>query len=225
MTFLFQMSVTDLPAYWKKPPASINVNLYKKVRDIDFGRQIQRDCFTSNSSSSNIDNRCRDLLNTLQNDGLNVVASSLFCGEENFRCNECSYEDGLRDELKDYNYQLLYDPSNINSIADLKARASEFVRNLPKEPIILKRINTLTIDQSNSKWWNIFRSGRITASNLKDVCCMRLERPSVSLIKKICYPSVKAFSTAATRYGKKNEDKAVDQLFQSVKHLHENLRK
>ncbi|XP_021695388.1 uncharacterized protein LOC110675244 [Aedes aegypti] len=31
-----KMSVTDLPAYWKKPPESINVNLYKKGTDQPF---------------------------------------------------------------------------------------------------------------------------------------------------------------------------------------------
>lgn len=222
------MSVTDLPAYWKKPPASISDNLYKKVRDIDFGRQIHWKFFTNNSSTSSSNtSRCRDLLNTLQTDELNVAAASLFCGEENmdFSCTDCAYETEMEADLKDYNLQLLYDPLNTDTEAELKERASAFIRNLPKDPAMLKRIDTLTTSQSDSKWWNMFRSGRITASNLKDVCNTRLERPSVSLIKKICYPSEISFSTAATRYGKKNEDKAVDQLYHSVKHLHINLQK
>nr|XP_029720701.1 uncharacterized protein LOC115262437 [Aedes albopictus] len=37
-----KISVTDLPAYWNKPPANVQSNLYKKIKDISFGRKIKR---------------------------------------------------------------------------------------------------------------------------------------------------------------------------------------
>ncbi|XP_055526917.1 uncharacterized protein LOC129719548 [Wyeomyia smithii] len=73
-------------------------------------------------------------------------------------------------------------------------------------------------------WWNVFRSGRVTASNTKDVCSTQISRPSVSLFERICYPNETTFSTPATMYGKKNKEKAIDQLYRAVQHLYQNLR-
>lgn len=160
-------------------------------------------------------------------DGLQVAATSLFCGEENmnFICAACVYETEVNEELMDYNLQLLYDSSDNSTVLELRARASAYIRNLKSDSALLKKIDMLTAAQSDSKWWNIFRSGRITASNMKDVCSTQVGRPSLSLIKKICYPNEQKFSAAATKYGKIHEEKAVDQLFQSVQHLHKNLQK
>ncbi|XP_062565489.1 uncharacterized protein LOC134227827 [Armigeres subalbatus] len=37
-----KFSVTDLPAYWNKPPRVPEQNLYKKMKDISFGRKVRR---------------------------------------------------------------------------------------------------------------------------------------------------------------------------------------
>ncbi|XP_065087640.1 uncharacterized protein LOC135709264 [Ochlerotatus camptorhynchus] len=142
-----KLSVTDLPAYWRKPPASISDNLYKKVRDIDFGRRIQKNILSINPLSC-YESRCRDLLSVLQADGLNVTAASLYCGEINmdYCCANCSYATNLREQLDDYNLQLLHDPLNMQSIAELRERAFEYIQNLPSDPAMLKRIDDLTAE-------------------------------------------------------------------------------
>ena len=64
----------------------------------------------------------------------------------------------------------------------------------------------LTKDQANSKVWFQLRAGRVTASNLKAVCCTKPEKPSVSLVMTICYPELKKFRSRATTWGCKHEN-------------------
>ena len=55
---------------------------------------------------------------------------------------------------------------------------------------------------TNNKWFR-FRAGRISPSVAKDVCSTKIEKPSISLVKKICY--CQDFRTIATSWGIKNE--------------------
>ena len=50
--------------------------------------------------------------------------------------------------------------------------------------------------QSKCHLWGIHQAGRITASNMKSVLCTSCDKPSLSLIKKLCYPEVYKFSNA-----------------------------
>lgn len=50
------------------------------------------------------------------------------------------------------------------------------------------KIEELTRLQSQSKEWFLYRSGRITASRVKDVCSVKTYNSNISLIKSICYP-------------------------------------
>ncbi|XP_062541141.1 uncharacterized protein LOC134209174 [Armigeres subalbatus] len=158
-SILEKKEITDLPAYWKKPPTSISENLYKKVRDIDFGKQIQRAYYaTTPSTSTNYDFICRNLLSSLQMDGINVASTTLFCGEKQmaFSCTICTHESELKNDLKNYNFQLLYDPLNKSTIEQLQKVAAEFIRNFTSDPDLLMKIDKLTADQSDSKWNGMF---------------------------------------------------------------------
>ncbi|XP_062541385.1 uncharacterized protein LOC134209411 [Armigeres subalbatus] len=220
-----KLSVTDLPAYWKTPPTSITTDLYKKVRDIDFGRKIRRihPCRRSDSSSGT---RQVALLEAIQKDNLNVAAVMQFCGEAdfNFKCSTCAENDRIAEGLESYNlrslFQQLYSSENL---PNLRRIADDVYRNLRRDPEKLKAIESVTQEQSHCKWWLFFRSGRITASILKEVCHTSILKPSITLIRKICYPEIVEFSTPATRYGKKHEDEAVNELYYAVSELHNNL--
>lgn len=59
-------------------------------------------------------------------------------------------------------------------------------------------ISVLTCNQSTSRWWIRYRSGRITASIFRKTLRTQLEKPSVSLIKQICYPEAMAFKSEPT---------------------------
>ena len=56
-----------------------------------------------------------------------------------------------------------------------------------------------TRGQSSKKSWFAFRSGRLTASLIRNAVKTNHALPSQSLIKKICYPELYSFSTKATR--------------------------
>ena len=57
-----------------------------------------------------------------------------------------------------------------------------------------------TRGQAGNKTWFCHREERITASNLKSVVKTNQSMPSVSLIKRICYPKAFKFTTESTRY-------------------------
>lgn len=68
-----------------------------------------------------------------------------------------------------------------------------------------------------------FRAGRITASSLKAACTTNVTDPSVSLIKKICYPDNK-LNTAAVKYGRNNEAAALESYKSLAAQHHANVR-
>lgn len=61
-------------------------------------------------------------------------------------------------------------------------------------------IEVETKAQASSRVWFEQRAGRITASKFKSACHTNPEKPSISLVKAICYPAAHQFSSAATRY-------------------------
>ncbi len=64
--------------------------------------------------------------------------------------------------------------------------------------------------QSKSKNWYMQRAGRVTASNAKGCFTTSIENPSVSLVKKICYPDVYKFTSKTTAWGCEHEAAARD---------------
>ena len=66
-------------------------------------------------------------------------------------------------------------------------------------------VEIATREQSKSKEWFRFRSGRITASRFKAVCKTSVEKPSQSLSKSICYPESTKFTNDATTWGCQHE--------------------
>ena len=80
----------------------------------------------------------------------------------------------------------------------------------------IENIEMMTRGQSSCKEWFQYRAGRITASKLKAVCSTNIDKPSVSLLKAICYAQDKTFKTAATEWGIANEKVALGKYRQSV---------
>ncbi|KAG0435465.1 hypothetical protein HPB47_018463 [Ixodes persulcatus] len=58
---------------------------------------------------------------------------------------------------------------------------------------------------------------------MKSECSTSVEKPSLSLIKRICYPEEHKFSTPATRWGLDHEDEAVQCYVGRVKGAHANF--
>lgn len=66
-----------------------------------------------------------------------------------------------------------------------------------------------TRGQSKCKLWYEQRAGRITASVLQKVLHTDFSKPSVSLLKSICYPHATKFFSVACEYGQQHEADAL----------------
>lgn len=59
--------------------------------------------------------------------------------------------------------------------------------------------------------WFLQRAGRMTVSKFKLVCKTDKIKPSLSLIKSVCYPTKVSFITNETLWGISHENKAVEE--------------
>ena len=85
-------------------------------------------------------------------------------------------------------------------------------------------IECKTREQSKSKVWFKYRAGRITASRMKAACRTKLDNPSRSLIKAICYPESALFATKATNWGCEHEQCARDEYVKYTSQNHDNFK-
>lgn len=173
------------------------------------------------------DSEIEELLTAIQNDGVSVVAMSGFCGDSNlnFSCDSCTKEDELLKRFEQYNLSRLYGTEFVGeSLEKLRWRACNIYLNLRKDQQTILDIELHTAAQSDGNLWSVLRIGRITASIFKDVLRTNLFHPSITLLKKICYPESCVFSTPSVKYGKQHEQRAIDELYQLVNNLHVNLR-
>ncbi|XP_074039917.1 uncharacterized protein isoform X1 [Leptinotarsa decemlineata] len=82
-------------------------------------------------------------------------------------------------------------------------------------------IEVKTQGQRTSEEWYRQRTGRITASVFKDVCKTSLKKPSLSLIKLICYPQ--KICTKQMKWGIEHEETAINKYHESMIEKHENF--
>ena len=86
-----------------------------------------------------------------------------------------------------------------NNIFLSYAVTDEQTRNLERD----------TRHQSASKLWFSHRAGRITSSVFKQCVSTNIEKPSVSLLRKVCYPLSQTFHATATKWGCDHEKDAI----------------
>ena len=88
-----------------------------------------------------------------------------------------------------------------------------------------KTIEQETRAQSKSRRWFLYRTGRVTASNFKAAAKTNSEAslPSISLIKRVCYPEIYKFYSSATSWGIDHEGQALEQYSERKSSLHMNL--
>lgn len=192
--------------------------MYKKVRDIQFGPRVTRhyDVVEPPTGQEVI-----NFLDKVQQHNKTIAVMQSFCGSEDFKCNSCEENDSFQCEFKDYDLRNLYDPGlrNETEAAREIALLNAF-ENMAFDHDKLARIEEITRKQSETKLWKVFRFGRITASNLREVCGTDSTKPSLSLLKKICYEV--NIKTAALQYGKEKEAEAFECLFQQISSSHQN---
>lgn len=149
-----------------------------------------------------------------------------FCGTGSFVCDPCVENNAIEKELAAYDLRNMYNKTfRTNTEQERQRLVGDTFNGLAKEEEQLSKITQLTVLQSASKHWSAFRTGRITASILKDVCRTSVAKPSLSLIRKICYAEKNSVQTLPMRYGRDKEHIAFERLFEAHKHCHVNPRK
>ena len=119
----------------------------------------------------------------------------------------------------------LYSTKNTKlSWQKLSVKRQEIIDKLVITECDAQTIEMKTKSQYKSRTWFNYRTGRITSSNMKAVCHTNVDKPAVSIIKKICYPSTHIFSTPATQRGKIQEIIAKNQYIAEVQNDHDNLK-
>lgn len=92
----------------------------------------------------------------------------------------------------------LYNPTaSTLEYSELLDRARE--TSITVTEVMASNVERCTRGQCHSEKWFMFRAGRVTASNMKAVCATDPLNPSLSLLKKICYPTQFSIQTEATK--------------------------
>ncbi|KAG0428508.1 hypothetical protein HPB47_024511 [Ixodes persulcatus] len=110
-----------------------------------------------------------------------------------------------------------------DTLDKLIERADAFFASFSVSAAMVKFAEATTRAQSKCPKWYTYRAGRITASTMKSVCSTSVEKPSLSVLKRICYPEDNKFSTPATRLGLDHEEEAVQSYVGKLKSAHANF--
>ena len=117
----------------------------------------------------------------------------------------------------------LYDPNF------LKLGYHELLQKCVSVSIVVSPNMTLSVEretkqQSKSKLWFKYRSGRVTASKMKSVCHTDPAKPSQTLIKQICYPQSFTFRSRPTDWGCTHEQSALNRYERRMTASHTSLK-
>ena len=156
-----------------------------------------------------------------------VPESSIFTSLIDEEYNTSATEDASEDDTNVLPEPItsLFDPCSINySEAEFKETCSKSFTDYCYEnsQIIFDHLTSVTLTQALNKNWKFHQSGWITASHFHEACHLKLDRESRSFVEKIMEYK-KIFSTAATRYGTKNEDKAREEYKKEMLKYHHNF--
>nr|XP_054928796.1 uncharacterized protein LOC129385755 [Dermacentor andersoni] len=105
----------------------------------------------------------------------------------------------------------------------LVSRAEEFLKEMVITEDMVQHVEAVTREQSKCAKWFAFRAGRVTASVMKSVCRTNVDYPSISLLRRICYPEKNKFSSEATDWGLKHESAALSKYQANAVQCHNNV--
>lgn len=102
-------------------------------------------------------------------------------------------------------------------------KCDEIFRKLTISEQAINSIERRTRSQALSAKWFTFRTGRVTASTLYDVCHTKLESPSLALVKRICNPERQKLTVPSVRYGRMKEVEALAKYREVMHELHDSI--
>ncbi len=89
----------------------------------------------------------------------------------------------------------------------------------------IKQIAEFTTEQSKSKLWYSQRAGKISASKAKACVSTSVQKPSISLIRSVCYPDLYKFSCKETAWGCTHEKQALANYEQIIGKKHDSFKR
>ena len=223
--------LTEEPAYWKLPSA-VKAAKYLPAAEIDFTsaktkkRKLDALVNDGSSVSSSIP----------QSKAPKIVPEPTDAELKTFysQMNATGTRPALLSVVPEYCHQFktshpdnilpplltdLYNPQySTLSYPDLLKKCSDVQLTITQEEA--DNVEKATRAQASSKQWFRFRSGRITASKMKNVCRTNPDQPAQSLIQSVCYPESCRFSTAATKWGCSHEGEARQAYVERMKEHH-----
>ncbi|XP_013382110.1 uncharacterized protein LOC106152913 [Lingula anatina] len=200
-----ETTVTDVPAYWMAPSSSNLKDPFHRIVDMDLqsatkkrktGDLRRKESTSMDDFSSPTKNEMDSFIQGYQSDVSN--ASILAINPEfahTFKPKALLGQWPVDlSSLKDTNFH----NSNIDDILAHTAGISIAVTEAEAAHVELH-----TRDQCKSTHWRKYRLGRITASQLYSAVHTDIDKPSMSVVKSVCYPQY--FSSASTEWGIKKE--------------------
>ena len=103
---------------------------------------------------------------------------------------------------------------------ELLEKAKECFMQLSVTVKQAQRVEELTKTQIKSRSWFAYRAGRITASRFRAVVHTNLSKPSLSLVKSICYPYYNQFTSKYTEWGCQHEEEAIKEYTRKMNTLY-----
>ncbi|XP_050505806.1 uncharacterized protein LOC126884063 [Diabrotica virgifera virgifera] len=191
------VACTDVKSTWPVPTQSGTHPI--EAASLDWGKVIEEKNYKEIPPMD--DSEMLDLLQELQNSNCDAV---LMRHVEPF-ASQLSDENNEKVSIPVlFNvYHKKYEKMPLDDLIQLGMKCKmEVTQNIRRE------IEDKTQDQRKCAEWYRQRTGRVTASIFKDVCRTNVEKPSLSLIKSICYP--RKISTRAIRWGINHEQLAID---------------
>lgn len=196
-------TVTDVPAYWKIPSAINKVHgevAYKMDFTSAKAQRIALDrVINDNSPMPGLRTRASRHIPQATLDDL----SSLLPVLHKHRA-VCMSTAVMPKPLKD----CLRDPQFDHAPLSVLLQHCETVKDIAavtKEQADI--ISTHTKQQHKSSAWYGVRAGRVTASAMHAVVVFNIEKPAVSTVRKLCYPTA-LLTTQDTRWGIEHEETA-----------------
>lgn len=206
---------TEKLSVWPVPPQK-NVEMLR-VRDMNLAgkKSQQRDLSQVHAPSLKENNQLDAFLTELQNLDINPAICLLM---DPFASRMVTNElETLPPSLDNF-----YSPDlQGKSYEELLGLSQNIEMTIHKEQIDI--IEAATREQAENNTWFKYRAGRITASRFKAVCRTNIEKPSLTVIKGVCYPQKVIFYSKQTSYGIKHEKNALEEYKEHMSGEHTNF--
>ena len=221
-----QQSCTSLPCAWL-PPSFRSVE-YLSVSDIDFRtpKQKRKSSQAFGSSTTPVPKKSLIMQKPTESE---LTEYYLKLSKTKHKPVLLSLVNGFNDDFVPLYIKGIL-PQPLTALYDQKYEEMPFPEILKACEALYDTV-TITPEQANTvelktrgqpkcKLWYEQRAGHITASILRKVLHTDFSKPSVSLLKSICYPQTTKFFSEACEYGQQHEADALHIYSDNMKSTH-----